>query len=300
MHCMVLSAPGGSGMWTVKRSVEVLAYHLKERRVSILFLLLAESFEEKNALSILHRGNVTCKVLPSWPLPLHPDEHGHPSKGVLQSIYGSFFREYNGRLSRSAELCPSDEEVGASAGEAVCTQPPSLQTPILAQAEGTGWIPFTKWTLAIENKGWHLLAFHFSFNGETYDRLLPRHEVFTVDGPERLLSRIEHDDMSRLTQAERKPWIAELREFAALERRLSCASYDLVILGRPFADDVAVAATHCATGVYPAPRQPQGYQNVQRFLTTNPFFTLPLTDARATRDKPAVVVPSSDVAIASG
>lgn len=231
MHCIVLSSPNGSDKWRIHRSVEVLGYHHSGHRVSILFALLAENLlaGSPNSLRFLHRGKVDCHVVSAWPLPKHPDEKEHGGKGVLSNVYEHLFDMTDRRrILRAKKLTAWDSEEPLTSEE---------QVPILNWAEisgvlrageqrhelsadplppnASGYVPFTTWTLSPFNeKGFYLVSFELRFEGETYARLLHADPVvFTVDGPERLLGRIEYEDMVEVGRTEVGPWLKELDDF---------------------------------------------------------------------------------------
>jgi hypothetical protein len=290
MHCIVLSSPKGSGTWRIHRSVEILGYHHAERRVSILFALLAENLLEglPNSLRFLHRGKLDCHVVSAWPLPKHPDEK--PSaEGVLSNVYGHLFQMADGRVLGVTKLTAWDSEEPLTSEERV----PILnwaETPGLLPAgeqrhrwppdppppDASGHVPFTTWTLSPFNeKGFYLVSFELQFEGATYARLLHAHPVvFTVDGPERLLGRIEYEDMVEVGRAEVDSWLQRLGDFKDSSKRPPCLSYDVIILGPKYGDEVRRAEHYCANGIYLAPRQPS--VGAERFLTADQFFTLPL------------------------
>jgi hypothetical protein len=289
MHCVVLSSPTTSS-WHIKRSVEVLAYHLDEKRVSILLLLLAQNHKEGEPLTLLHRGNISCVAVPAWPLPLHENEEADSRAGVLAAIYADFFRETPEGLYKEKDLSAWDSEIRLRPGtrESVWASDQSGPLPsVFGDTSPCEWVPFTTWSVKPGRSGWNLFAFRLSFEGETFSRLLPRERVFTVDGPDRLLERIEYEDFARLSENERALWCKRLHSTVgdSKQKRLHCESYDLVLLGQPFADDVQVNSYHCSTGVYPAPIQPRGFPGTRRFLTNDPLFTLPLSRARVNNDR---------------
>jgi len=291
MHCIVLSSPTGSDQWQVHRSVEVLGYHHSARRVSILFALLAENLRagSPNSLRFLHRGKAVCHVVSAWPLPKHPDEKAHGGEGVLSNVYGHLFQMTDGRILRvkmltawdSDEPLASEEQVPIlnwaetpgvlPAGEQRRRWPPDPPPP-----NASGYVPFTTWTLSPFNeKGFYLVSFELHFDGETYARLLHADPVvFTVDGPERLLGRIEYEDMVEVGRAEVDSWLQILGDFKDPSKRPPCSSYDIIILGPKYGDEVRTAGHYRANGIYLAPRQPS--VDAQRFLTTHHLFTLPL------------------------
>jgi hypothetical protein len=268
MHCFVLCSPGGRQGWDIHRSVEVLAYHPEdEQHVDILLLLLARSTVRGNSLRLLHRGTVECRPVPAWPLPRHESES--EDSHILQELYGSLFDgEADPSLSR--DLTPWDSWMDVVA-EPVQTSGFKF-SPDCVRSREVEPAPFTSWTVRGLDVGWHLFAFQLRFAGATYDELL-QGGAFSVDGPERILSRIEYGTFAAMTEADRQPWRESLAEFLDPNHRLDCTSYDIVLLTEPPAVPVLQAPELCANGIYLAPMQPTG---AQRYLTTDPNFTLPL------------------------
>jgi hypothetical protein len=292
MHCIVLSSPAGKDAWRVHRSVEILAYHRDAKRISILFILLVENLlPSKNELRVLHRGNVECNLVPSWPLPLHRDEEAG-TRGVLNDIYGTMFRKDGENLLRVKKLTSWDAQENIEGDVSIadwavqtgllsCSDEASFFPPEIAPLSKGNHVPFTTWMFSpFHQSGFHLLSFRLQFEGLTYDRLVPNDDIFTVDGPERLLARIEYEDIIELSSEEKKSWRLRLEEFEDPEKRLLCENYDVIILGPPHGDAVARVTEYNANGIYPAPRQ--SGTNAQRFITTNNLFTLPLMFAAET------------------
>jgi hypothetical protein len=282
MHCMVLSAPEGGDGWRIKRSVEVLAYHFEERRVSILFLLVGQSRKDENTLHLLHRGSVSCRLVPAWPLPYHKAETGSNLPSLLRAFYGPFFQGEVDNLSLCKELTCWDEALRLEKPEPIRASRGNEELGVSPPVQDH-YVPFTVATVKVPHAGWHLLALEFSFQGRTFDRLLSRN-VFTVDGPRRLLRRIQRDDMAALTPGERETWLAKLGDFTDPKRMLHCESYDVIVLTRPPADNVVSPADHCMTGISVAPSQPAARYGAVRYLTDDSLFTLPLIRAEAAAD----------------
>lgn len=294
MHCIVMSSPKGKEAWKIYRSVEILGYHQTDRRVKILFTILAENMlaSEPNVLRFLHRGNVRCQVVQSWPLASHPDERDHNVKGILETLYGKAFEESEGHVLRRNVLSCCD------VWEKIETQNivdwPAVSLSSLNTEKGgylpqedppdnaDDYVPFCTWTLPpFPEKGLYLIAFSLQFSGETYRRLVEREPTFSVDGPERVLSVIEYDDFVNYGENKLAQWQARLAEFQDDSKRLAGESYDVIILGDPLADDVEVQQEMCIRGIHVAPMQP--ITRAKRFVTTDQSFTLPLKYARNQR-----------------
>lgn len=278
MHSVALSSPKGKDTWDVHRSVELLGYHVQERRVEILLILLAENKLLNNELRILHRGRVASVPLPAWPLPHHPDER-ELGRGVLHSIYGDMFKQttdglwWVGNLSSCDTLECLDRRIPLAADHLDDGLGLTLSEPERALDPRR---PFTAWTLSCPKMGHHLLAFRLSFEGETYEKLVTGvSPVFTVDGAERLVARIEHEDAAFLPTPDRHYWLDRLRTFQDPAQRIGCINHDVILIGAPGADQVVPARGYSGSGIYRAPRQPSDRQ-AARYSTADAMFTLPL------------------------
>jgi hypothetical protein len=289
MLCILLNSPQGAGTWRMRRSVEVLAFHEAKEEVEILFGLYVENrlaSGTPNFLGIMHRGNVECFLQPAWPLPLHPAEaRNRLSKGVFQEIYGDLFRDIGGRPRQVSTLTAWDGELFLDAEKQV--EPIVWPPEELRRGEKTefGWpfpsegcskplgryIPFTTWKLGpfIEATS-YLITFVLRITGETYRKLVDRDNEFTVDGPERLLSRITYDDLYRLPQEERALWHERLERFRS-SLLLMGEGYDVIILHAPYSD--AVEPLNGSLAIGQAPKQPP---HADRFVTANQGFSMAL------------------------
>jgi hypothetical protein len=104
-----------------------------------------------------------------------------------------------------------------------------------------------------------------------------------VDGPRHLLSRIEYSYIPRLDKDKRCPWKKELNKFRS---HISTGqSYDIVLLGKDFADQVEVLDK---SGVSEATLQPASKNIGVRYITDDSNFTMDLkytTSLNHSRDK---------------
>jgi hypothetical protein len=251
MHCISVSSPSGQATWRIRQSVEVLGYHRKERRVSILFLLLALNTlrDAPNDLRVLHRGRVRCTQVPAWPVPSHADESD--AVNALSSVYGSLFTVQNGDVVCSNSL--TTENSGEHAQRVIPVHRQAVRTPLAPDFEppaGDGYVPFTTWTVHVEHEGLYLAAFELEFSGETYDHLLASDQPFTIDGPDRLLARIEYIDLASLIPDERGLWTERLAPFTDLAQRVPCEKYDIIVLSPPYADQTRKVTGYSANGIY--------------------------------------------------
>lgn len=283
MHCIVLSSPSGDESWKIHRSVEVLSYHQREKCVRILIWLIAENLlEHDNSFKMLHRGNVVCKSVNAWPLPLHKDEKVcETGQGVLQKLYGKGFEESSGGVLWTKELTPFDSwcdqvtplRVNIPADLSVEVE--SMWTDSSIASHECEYRPFTVWNVgSLAARTINLVSFHLEFAGTTYEKLLGQDSSFTIDGPNRLLSRIMKYDLLSLNSKDRQAYAEHASDFLNTETRLKADSYDVVILGTPISDGVKVQDDESRNGIYSAPHQVS--DNALRFLTTNQSFTVSL------------------------
>jgi hypothetical protein len=288
MHCIVMSSPNntlkGNAGWHIHRSVEVLAYHQAAECVKILFLVLAENLlDGPNVLRFLHRGNVQCRLIcPSYPLPRHPDEEYEPQQpGILESVYGKAFNVY-GACVREHALTPWEAWARKTRQSVTLFGGNELKNDILSPEfdvpEDDSYIPFCTWKLEdFKNKGLYLISFSLEFSGETYKRLVASDESFSVDGPQRLLSAIKYRDIPDYRNEQRN-WLDRLRAFEDEATAVCSDSYDVIILGSPLADEVNICYDRCCNGIHKAAQnQPAPDCHAVRYVTTDQFFTLPLS-----------------------
>lgn len=295
MHSVLIGSPLGKKVWSLQRSTEIIGYHRSERRVNILLLLLAINKLKTgpNTLCLMHRGNVQCRMLRSWPMPHHSDEGAGFGPSLLEDLYGDGIQEQGDCLLRQKQLTAWDSWHDSQHPERVRPWPPGKEftlegnlpsmsnwiRQVTPQAAPDSFVPFVKWELGdFTETGLHLIACEMSFSGETYDRLVGNTPVFTVDGPRRLLSRIVYDDLASDVSIAAADYHALLQVFRDPEQRLTATSHDIVLLGPPSArvDDVRVYKDGCTTGIYPAPR-PVVRDGIRRFLARDQCFSLALS-----------------------
>jgi len=294
MHCVMMSSPKGNGLrgsadWHVYRSVELLAYHKTEQRVRILLMILAESLADvPNYLKLLHRGNVDCDlVTPSYPLPRHPDENNKNNVGVLESVYGKAFKDCkNCYVQEEKKLTPWDAWMSVAQRTVALYGGPNPKTAKLepknrVPSDGS-YVPFCTWELGpFVEKGLYLLAFSLEFHGQTYNHLVNGQDgTFSVDGPRRLLAAIQYRDLMNYP-IDQDYWNCLLGDFNNPETAVKSESYDVILLGPPFADKVEVRADRCTNGIHKAAKnQPHELcRHAVRYVTTDQYFTLPLSYA---------------------
>ena len=276
----------------MRRSVEVLGFHKEQREVRILLGLYVENrFQSghENFLGMMHRGNVECFVRPAWPFPEHPDEHAAKSDGrlggnvdgVLAQVYGQNFQERDGKIYQVNTMTAWDNYVPIlnaeqpirwspfsdyGPGEWGLPWSPDVEAPPLDQ-----WVPFTTWTLGpFTEAASYLITVMLRISGQTYSTLVAREPEFTVDGPERLLSRINYEDLICLRDHERSPWKKRLAPFENSHLLLG-EGYDVIVLHSPLADKVQSLGG--GIGITPAPRQPS---TGDRYVTANQAFCMTL------------------------
>jgi hypothetical protein len=280
MHCFAISAPNGRDTWELRRSIEVIGYHRYREEVQILFLLYGENKCKDNCLRMMHRGNVECCWLPSWPLPRHPSEKPtsvEETPSILGNLYGEAFELVDGGLFRVKTLLPWDSWETIKP-RIVHPWRPSSGSPRMAGASEDmlispefphprldEYVPFTSWRIGnFMEPGLFLMTFAMRFSGETYRRLVGRQTQFTVDGPQRVLTRTKYEVLNR---EDHKVWTKRLALFES-ESVFSDKGYDIIVLNRSLADEVE---TFAPSGMVQAPRQPE---NGSRFITLSHEFTM--------------------------
>lgn len=286
MICIVLREVHGANSWRGRRSVEIIGHHDTEEEVHILLALYMENLLDSgidNYLEVLHPGNVKGELVQQpWPFPPHPDEVHERESSIFSSIYEKAFKFYkkNGELYQTNGLSAWDSWCKTEK-ERVTIWPmeeKSLKEKykgfrrLYPAGDEESFAPFTSWELGpFTKKGPVLIAFNIFLSGETYRELVTRERVFTVDGPERLLSRIAYGYIPRLDMGEQGKWGNRLKPFRNYIR--SFESYDVVLLGRNVADEVKVVQS---SWVSEAPLQLASRDVGVRYLTANSSFTLTL------------------------
>lgn len=286
MHCVLLSSPQGKQAWSVQRSVEILAYHRSEQRVSIQLMLLARCRMAGEPLRLLHRGKVQAFWQTRWPLPPHPDEDDRRNGGTLHTLYGRAFKEHGVSFCWTKKLTAWDSwfDVPYDEQEEILVWKPASPTDSTVQCEleteakesgsvGDSWMPFTTWLLESPCRvGLCLIVLHLQFSGETYERLLPAGSYFSVDGPRRLVPRIESQDLTDMKPDDRNYWLDRLTAFSRPSCVVPTEAYDVVVMGPPYADRVELEPSFSTSSVIDAPLQPKS--SGRRFLTTDDLFTI--------------------------
>lgn len=304
MHCILMSSPTGNGLigsadWHIHRSVEVLAYHKNEECVRILVMVLAENLADApNYLRFLHRGNVDCSlVTPSYPLPRHPDENRGSDVGILESVYGKAFKDCKGCVQEEA-LTPWDAWENVARRSITLyggSEPKTAKfAPEHNVPSGGSYVPFCVWKLGpFDGQGFYLIAFSLEFHSQTYKYLVNGNDgIFSVDGPRRLLAAIKYRDLMNCRE-EAPFWKGLLNDFENHETAVKSDNYDVILLDEPLADKVNVRSDRCTTnGIHKAAQNQlhESYPAV-RYVTTDPYFTLPLSYA-----SPADIAPTASVA----
>lgn len=297
MHSILISSPYGKKAWSLHRSTEIIGYHRHEKRVSIVVALLVMNKlrRAENFLRFTHRGNVQCQLIPSWPLPRHPDEKPQLRPSVLEMLYSPGFSEEADGVYRKLHRTPWDSWHAGADEVKIRVWPPGSAVDSTDSAESSSnrlrlltpeadsdiFVPISTWELGpFSRNGFHLIAFSLAFQGETYERLVGECSSFSVDGPRRLISQILQDKQAISDRSAPDPSAIRINDFLDPSLRLTATSYDIVILGPPWtsADKVEVCQDQCATGIYPAP-QPLVCDGIQRFLARDQCFTLPFAYA---------------------
>jgi len=286
MMCITLREACGPKSWWGRRSIEIIGFHNEKEEVHILFILYLENLldnGDRNYLELLHPGNVKYKLVRQpWPLPPHPDELNDPETGFFSSVYERAFKFDNGkgRLYQTNGLSAWDSW-HKTKEERVTIWPKEERLlkgthkgfdRLYPPADTEGFAPFTGWRLGpFTRKGPVLIAFEVRFHGDTYRELITSERVFTVDGPERLLSRITYSYIPRLERSEQSEWLCRLKSFRNFIR--SWESHDVILLGQSFASPVKVIQS---SWVSAAPLQLESKEVGARYITANASFTLSL------------------------
>jgi hypothetical protein len=288
MQCLVWSSPRKDD-WELAQSVEILSYLDDERKVNILYLLLAKKKgDDPNTLGFIHRGRTKCRLLQPWPIQRHPNEKTE-SYPILQKLYGKYFEDRGvgngGDLVIKKIRINSDQWEDLDKPEVVIPYPigdlSSSIEMIKPRDQGYEHIPFSEGTLkGFEKSGYYLLCISFSFCGETYDRLIRESDPFTVDGPSRLLSRIKYYDLARIPSEDRKYWDEHLQPYEDPSKSLPCRFYDIILLNNSETSNVKVMDEYTSNGIYRVFNHPK-FEGLY-YLTVDQAFTLPLAFSKKT------------------
>jgi hypothetical protein len=279
--CILLRGDNGEDSWRGRRCVEILGYHYKAKEKHMLFLLHLENLKTNNYLDLLHTGNTTLEVVaPSLSLQ-HQDE---PTRShILKSVYGKAF-EYSGagsELWQKKGLSPWDS-LYTIKKERVTIWPKADPTATLESfeivypenLEHNNFVPFTIWRLGpFTKKGAVAIALKLTFEGDSYDKIvLDQPHLFSVDGPEPLLSTISHSyipfHLDKDVQQKAKEWLGKFRNYMSFSE-----GYDVIIIKPPYADKVIPLKL---SSIVRAPIQPKPAGVADRFITANPWFTMTL------------------------
>jgi len=276
------------GSWKGRRSGETIAPHQEQEEARILATLYLENTlddDVENFIELLHPGNVEAELVTDQVLADHPDEREKKVQhNVLYSIYGEAFKITKNRNEVESILqikalsawdtwyeVEEPQFVNWAGDKRTQDNPPRLQR-VCPHEDCDGFAPFTVWKIGpFKKKGPVLMSLKIKLRGESYRELVSRDRTFSIDGPERLLSRIEYSYIPRLDKENRYWWKKELNKF---RNYISTGqSYDIVILGKKFADAVDVLEK---SGVAEATLQ-LGSRNLGvRYITDDSNFTMTL------------------------
>ncbi len=290
--CIIAREVCGKDTWKGRRSGETIGYHQGDEEVHILTTLYLENQlndDEKNYVELLHPGNVTAELIKDEILPCHRDETARGvQESILYSLYSPAFDiKRDGKsiklvsqikaLSAWDTWCQMKEptKVNWAGDKRTLNDPPRLETVKMDPLEvevHDGFTPFTAWKIGPFTKnGPVLMSVEIKLTGESYRELVTRYRTFSIDGPEHLLSRIEYTYIPRLDKEKRCVWEKKLNDFRTY---ISAGqSYDIVLLGRDFADEVEVLDKSSATE---ASLQLGSKDKGVRYITDDPNFSLTL------------------------
>jgi len=252
--------------WIGRRMGEVIGCHFKPEEAKILGVLFLNNGGkdgEENYLELMHPGNVEAKLTTSSPLPNHPDEPVDDShQNILNTIYGDAFDIK--RAKDSQKICEIQQVKALSQWEIwyelddnpysqinwpedprTQDKPPKIKK-IFPQEGKSGFVPFTIWRVGpFVKKGPVLFSFEMILKGESFYEFVSRERVFTIDGPERILFRIEFGYIPLLPEKERGAWLNKLKTFENYIKAKS--GYDIILLGSKLADALTVGQQSCAS-----------------------------------------------------
>jgi len=149
--------------------------------------------------------------------------------------------------------------------------PPQLER-VSPSVDCNDFAPFTSWRIGpFRKKGPVLMSLEIKLVGESYRELVAQGRTFSIDGPERLLSRIKYSYIPCLAKEQQCLWKKECNKFRNYFN--TGQSYDIVLLGKNFADEVKILEK---SGVTEAPLQLSSKDIGMRYITDDSNFTMTL------------------------
>jgi hypothetical protein len=290
MLCIIAREVGEKDSWKGRRAGETVGFHRDIEEAHVLATLYLENKLEDdlpNYIELLHPGNVEGKLAKDVLLSDHPDEKEKGlENNVLRSLYGEAFDiEQNGesieKVSQIKALSGWDtwyelekpQLVNWAGDKRTADNPPCLERKSIGFSETyDGFTPFTVWKIGpFTKKGPVLISLEIKLGGESYRELVTRDRTFSIDGPEHLLSRIEYSYIPRLDKEEQCLWKKELNKF---RKYIGVGqSYDIVLLGKTFADEVETLEK---SGITEATLQLDSKDIGTRYVTDDPNFAMSL------------------------
>jgi len=306
MMCTAAREVLKSKSWRGRRSGETIGYHRQLQEAHILATYYLENMlgdGMENYIDFLHPGNVEVGLMVDSFLSAHPDERDKDVEhNILQSLYGNAFgaTNINGveAISQTKALSKWDmwyelqesQLVNWAGDPRTLDNPPRLER-ICPSEDSVDFAPFTVWRMGpFRKQGPVLMSLSITLKGKSYREFVDRDRNFWIDGPERLLSRLEYTYVPRVHKKERPFWEKQLCKF---KKYMSTGqSYDVVLLGAKFADEVRVTQK---SGVTKAMLQLESKDIGVRYITDDPDFTMTLeyVNTRRTKDKQNMVVGES-------
>lgn len=250
----ILCADGGTDTgvqpqaWHVPQVFEFISFpSIQLRVVEILVIVVARNTSNQpRYFKLAHRGAVRVKIVPACPVPEFPrvspigkrpvENRAHAvAPGISSLLLRRRFRKHEGKPQFRPRASVYDL---ASKSEAFCVWRPSWKPPDdwyakpcrSAFGSPDKWLPFTAVQLGPFAPGeTHLIGAYITISGQNYDRLVGGFDLFSVNGPELVMSCISQQDLSSASTDD--TWLAE---FQMLREGL-CASeyYEIVLLKHP-------------------------------------------------------------------
>lgn len=276
MMCIAIRGGCGNDVWRGLRCGEIIGHHYKENRVFVLSVLYMKNMARdgtENYLHLLHPGNVSVE-LRGWPI-RHPDETDN-ARSIFESVYGEGFEEQNEQLFQTKGLSSWDSWFHHD-NERITIWPNEELTPqrrckyikkILPKDDRENFVPFSVFQLGPFTKaGAILINLLLTLVGETYEKLVTHEPVFTIDGPERLLRRVEDyiDEDPRQWQQWRD-MVDGFHDYLDFGE-----SYDVALINNSNVDKVKVLRR---SGIVEAPIQPKPQCLANRYISSNSAFKL--------------------------
>jgi hypothetical protein len=286
MLCIIVRSALQKTDWRGRKMGETLGFHFKKKTVNVqttFYLSNNLPDSEENYLYILHPGNVDFELITDTPFPPHRDEKDY---NLLESLYSQSckYDPVTKKLIQVRALSSWDDWQDYSKEEFERVNwPGDLENkpPIVARKSFPDenlisinkFSPFSICKVGPFTKnGAVLFSLNIRLNMESFIELVDRGATFTIDGPQRMLSRIKHCYIPKIDDSDfRNVCINELSKFEDFLK--AAAGYDIVVLGEKFADlPVEIDKSYIEEALIQLPRRDYGV----RYITNNCNFTMEL------------------------